>query len=717
MADLWIANNQATVREGAADYTLSVFAQFDDGTVGDISSHRYLTFASANSAVCTVDAAGVLHGQPGQAGNSTTVDVDYAAAFTSTVPVTVSAPLATKREILSLIRGNGDIAARRNLVILAEGYTAAEGDKFAEHALKVANTLFDSRHHAPYDLLADSFNVWAAFEASPEGGLTLGPPVLPDGAIFPAEIDRLTAADLQRFESKYSVGRLVEFAGLPGPSSPATAAAARADPNWATLTMTFPPPTPGSSPQIQAFNPAKLDDKVFDLWKTQSLGKLRLVRPRDTLLGLIGGSRLASTWPRADLGVGSWFIPDPMRTLRADLRRDPNGAFAEVILGYLRSLRWGNVVSDPNYDVGQHWGMGGKDHGMALILVNDDVGGGTRFGPAGPPVAVGLKGLTRVVLSGAEPRFDHVPVGAAGEPNLAHVTSIAAHELAHAFGLEDEYEGADDARHARVRPQDVAGIEGHPNTTARATVADTADPSKIDPTKIKWNWHRIALSSALAKPATGGGVGTPVKVTLTPGAGSLWEEARSASLAAFLRAPLRSGGELIGPLFVNSIAGDDLTLLFGVPLTPGQFPAGATLYLPKRDGSGSFMSLVHPKVREFMRITGKPLATHAPAPCDEISMREAIAPDGVADFSYPRNRGSVIGLYEGAATFNCEAYRSAGSCLMRRTYRWTVVWRNVYIGPSIARDSPFCFVCKYSLVDIIDPSKHAQLDAQYPEDC
>src|SRR5262249_19561762 len=151
-------------------------------------------------------------------------------------------PLGATREILALIRGTGDVAARRNLVILPEGYTAAEGAKFAEHALEVAKILFDSRHQTPYDLLADSFNVFAAFDPSPEGGLTVGPPVRDDGFLYPVELERLTAGDLARLETKYGVSRLIELVGLPGPSSPATAAAARVDPVWTAGKMTFPMP-------------------------------------------------------------------------------------------------------------------------------------------------------------------------------------------------------------------------------------------------------------------------------------------------------------------------------------------------------------------------------------------------------------------------------------------------------------------------------------------
>jgi hypothetical protein len=58
----------------------------------------------------------------------------------------------------------------------------------------------------------------------------------------------------------------------------------------------------------------------------------------------------------------------------------------------------------------------------------------------------------------------------------------------------------------------------------------------------------------------------------------------------------------------------------------------------------------------------------------------------------------VIGIYEGGAYHDGGVYRPAGRCKMRT-----------------ASDKlmPFCHVCRYLIVDRVDPTKHGQLDAIY----
>jgi hypothetical protein len=74
-------------------------------------------------------------------------------------------------------------------------------------------------------------------------------------------------------------------------------------------------------------------------------------------------------------------------------------------------------------------------------------------------------------------------------------------------------------------------------------------------------------------------------------------------------------------------------------------------------------------------------------------------------------------LYEGGADYSCDVYRPAGRCKMRKidaveisdTTQLAIKYKPVIIN--------FCFVCSYILVDKIDPSKHEELDHDYPRDC
>jgi hypothetical protein len=64
----------------------------------------------------------------------------------------------------------------------------------------------------------------------------------------------------------------------------------------------------------------------------------------------------------------------------------------------------------------------------------------------------------------------------------------------------------------------------------------------------------------------------------------------------------------------------------------------------------------------------------------------------------PRTLADIVGIYEGASYHDCGVFRPAGRCKMRSGYRKLV---------------PFCHVCRYLLVDRVDPTRHGALDAVY----
>jgi hypothetical protein len=71
----------------------------------------------------------------------------------------------------------------------------------------------------------------------------------------------------------------------------------------------------------------------------------------------------------------------------------------------------------------------------------------------------------------------------------------------------------------------------------------------------------------------------------------------------------------------------------------------------------------------------------------------------------PANRANIVGLYEGGNQFDCGIFHPAGLCIMR-----------VQLSDKNAR---FCHVCRYLIVDRVDPIFHKELDAlyaaEYPE--
>jgi hypothetical protein len=62
------------------------------------------------------------------------------------------------------------------------------------------------------------------------------------------------------------------------------------------------------------------------------------------------------------------------------------------------------------------------------------------------------------------------------------------------------------------------------------------------------------------------------------------------------------------------------------------------------------------------------------------------------------SKADIVGIYDGGAHFDCGVYRPAGRCRMRR---------------GLDATTPFCHVCRYIIVDRVDPTRHGLLDDLY----
>jgi hypothetical protein len=85
---------------------------------------------------------------------------------------------------------------------------------------------------------------------------------------------------------------------------------------------------------------------------------------------------------------------------------------------------------------------------------------------------------------------------------------------------------------------------------------------------------------------------------------------------------------------------------------------------------------------------------------------------------YPCYRQYVVGLYDGGATYNCGVFHPTGMCLMRDR-RERVEDDN--FDDAVDTDGPFrdrdlrrfCFICRYALIDVLDPTLHGRFDDDY----
>jgi hypothetical protein len=160
----------------------------------------------------------------------------------------------------------------------------------------------------------------------------------------------------------------------------------------------------------------------------------------------------------------------------------------------------------------------------------------------------------------------------------------------------------------------------------------------------------------------------------------------------------------------------ELVLMPGSTLNKDAFPAASILVSPKRaadnpDGSpGADLALVHPSVRARINATHNPLNAAEGDPHDRPCPGGPLdTPTGATNFpggvapKPPMYSSWIVGLHEGGNQFDCGVYRPTGVCLMRQlTFTDKITLHT--------RGYEFCPVCRYAIVDVVDPFWHRDVD-------
>ena len=102
----------------------------------------------------------------------------------------------------------------------------------------------------------------------------------------------------------------------------------------------------------------------------------------------------------------------------------------------------------------------------------------------------------------------------------------------------------------------------------------------------------------------------------------------------------------------------------------------------------------------FLRANGTPLNSNP----DNVNVNWAEDnPVAIPHLRPPLQDFKLIGVYEGSATWAGATYRAAGACKMRN-------------HQANDEQAQFCHVCKWLIVNRVNPTLHALLDAkQYPK--
>ncbi|MCB0705589.1 MAG: hypothetical protein KDC34_09785 [Saprospiraceae bacterium] len=732
---------------------LSIFALMDSAnadkrSIVDISGHGYVELSSDDE--FTVKVSNTYRGRvSGVIFGTANITGVLLGGDTETVPVTCVdfADLTPVKRLdrTHVFNAAGKVEEKLNIVILAEGFRDNPDDRalYRKAVTPMIDAMFTTERHAPFNILKDKFNFWKAYTESPENGLTVGVPVNIDGDTIPGDVDPASscAAD------SYTLEELNQKVGYPT-NADTTKSIVQLKSNWSTA---------GSAPKLAGYVDAKACNNVIEAWKKQKIHGIP--QARDTywcfMQGARWGERSSEFQAKADIvapnlaeadthadntrfaeWVHKWYKPkeppsgpefDPRRfapELGANNRTAPKRDFLlkEMERFADKNLNFG----DNNFQVGKVWGSGFTPDstattrqyssiGLGVLMINHRYLRGVNFSNTFFAKSIGRESLLEYTVD-PSPTKPKLTIKKSASTNNIKFTNTVVHELGHSFNLNDEYE--------EFRKAGDDGEEDYDNTTVLSNIevtaapADATKPRPIDPDKVKWvNLHRIEKSSGTRNESAINANKVVFKIdkselnnwkvgdTINFRSGKGFEGLRIPQV------PIDTPDIYLNMTIDSIDAGSGEVTLSGGPAVKAPFPPGSLMYKAKEE-DGNIIKLVEKRVYDFMKnnsysgvaTNGRALTenhdTHASG-SDPVS-KDFDAPPDVPSYKPPCDEYKVIGIYEGGGAYTIDVFRPSGGCKMRD-------------GQGDGGEGEYCFVCKYMMVNRIDPSKHAKLDSYYPD--
>lgn len=310
---------------------------------------------------------------------------------------------------------------------------------------------------------------------------------------------------------------------------------------------------------------------------------------------------------------------------------------------------------------------------------------------------------------------------AAGPPTTADFVigwGVLAHELSHSFYLDDEY-----STHDRSPLADLERgyIDGSPNTQRFETLIDSN--KHIVSSKIKWNWTRIRKACDYQTLVQPNPAVKQFKCTLNDAYRSLKDKRDRFGKGDIVwlrkRDLVTSGDQFAGPFKIDEkVTGLEVKLSFQYPggTMPSAFfdPSSTTPAPPglllMREKVGAFdVNLIDGLIEAHIGADGNPTnasAGESPhAACTTGSSPTPTAATNVpAGLTLPAQSFKVVGLFESGHRRDCGVYHPTGACIMNEVSYTDTTGRHI---------RPFCHVCRYALVDKLDPRMHGRIDREY----
>ncbi len=745
--DWWFGNASITTAKDAnfAHSQPSIYAVFSDDPsktdlVGDITGHGYVPLTSSDPAFFTVNPDGRLQGL--QEGTDKRLSGTFLGK-TKTLKVKI-VDYGKPRMSLQYVQipDVNHLDTMHNVLFIAEGFRDRQDDrdKFDKIVTKVIDEMLTKPRHAPYNLLQGSFNIWKAYEPSAQHCVTCGFRVndVEVGGIFSTTLPKGSPIpypySVSNDKNIYTVEELVRIVGLPLRGESRSTADLKT--LWGSQTLQrFDAAT---STWVNNFDPARVDDDLVSAWKAQT--SEGILEARDTFFGLYLGARPGDrdsnvsnpvVLPPAHDTPGDanlapfihrmyeWFDIEAVRTLVPDPRRHPPQLqagnaenFGNSILSYINNLK---SPFSPNPNVGQQWmpdttgTVFKRSRGLVALITNDDLIGGTNFNALTITANTLNKNSSlafQFAGSGTEKIMRRTPPDSIDD-DIDDIINTVAHEFGHSFHLDDEYEDFPGDHSDSLGDYDNQCVLSQVNLDATFQ-----SDRKIDPDKVKWfDLLRMEVSDTLIQDSleVGGRLQVKIDGRFIP----RWVEAKAQNKKAYLRKiEIASNGRqlpfavgdshyLVGLDIEDIFPGEGTIFLGGAKLPPSPipvFPAGSVVFLPKRDASDNLVFVVEKKVIDALK------SSHLPLNQDTDTQhvnKDADDPVDVPNFKPPCKSYKLVGIYEGASGWTGMVYRPAGLCKMRKS------------TDAGQGDGEFCHVCKYLIVNRVDPGNHALMDKKY----
>jgi hypothetical protein len=710
-----------------------VRARFDDGTVGDVTFSDQLTFEPAVN--FWLQEAGETH--------RIAIPADVPIGLPIDLTVTTSDQWGHREArgsvvVLDSWENTHNLAAAEwigghpqildgtlrpqqvpNVLFLACGFSDASRAAFTNAVNLVVGNLTVDRLLQPYGYLAQSMNYWFLRLPGQADGVCVRCEVSPHprpGGLFAKPVPSPAAPPQS---GAWKLEHLIYMAGLPVPPELALV-----------INKTTTRPLV-SLDELRGLNSKQLNfDLLFEKWDVMMLEKparnvsdvvvknwlmlanRTFIDEIDTFPSMAIGSPPSAEFDQFgllslhDLRGGL----DECRRFLSGVEAAPRPPRGPIVLD-------NNVVTEdgaPSTALGNLWATelantSTFDNRQYLVLLcNAPFGRGNRVPDIGVHLRLYLKDAAPGIGVVQQPNANG-PIFVAPDPNAilrSDTWRVFGHELAHAFGLGDEY-----VELAENYPHSEDDLDRFANLTTHPAILASGHPVM---TQIKWNWHRIRYASVITERITSVGTGrfeVPVRPTRAPFFGP--------RNIVFLRerdpqVVINRDTTTLGPFEVETVsqAHDRVVIASRISgMDPAQlvdqveamFPNGI-IYMPAPGlNSGQYFTLIPPAAARIMQVvidgpmTGKTCNASEQTAHDGHFTQVPKERDPVGRVS-AKDLPGLVGAYYGGRTYACGILHPAGQCLMRSDHDETTA---------------FCPVCQYVLIEQIDPNQHFRFDNEY----